>query len=92
MYELTRTIIPILLLSGRPAAARVIAPERLSISSVSVQIASSQPSGPGLARRAPVGHRQPKIRDVNFENPSDLERRSAEDIKIDRKLIICRGC
>ena len=92
MYRLTRTIALIVLLSGRAAAAHVIAPARLSISSVSVQTASSQPSGPGLAGRAPVGHRQPKIRDVLFENPSDLERRSEEDIKIDRKLIICRGC
>ena len=92
MYKLIRTIIPVLLLSGRAAAAHVIAPGRLSISSVSVQIASSQPSGPGLAGRAPVGHRQPKIRDVLVENPSDLERRSEEDIKIDSKLIICRGC
>ncbi|MBR0734566.1 hypothetical protein M2189_007514 [Bradyrhizobium japonicum] len=92
MYKLIRTIIPILLLSGRAAAAHVIAPGRLLISSASVQISSSQPSGPGLVGRPPVGHRQPKIRDVLFENPNDLERRSEEDIKIDRKLIICRGC
>ncbi|MHC2620286.1 hypothetical protein ACVIW2_002318 [Bradyrhizobium huanghuaihaiense] len=90
MYKLIRTIIPILLLSGRAAAAHVIAPGRLLISSASVQIASSQPSGP--IGRAPVGHRQPKTRDVLFETPNDLERRSEEDIKIDRKLIICRGC
>jgi hypothetical protein len=32
------------------------------------------------------------MRDVLFENPSDLERRSEEDMKIDRKLIICRAC
>jgi hypothetical protein len=92
MHKLTRTIALILLFSGRAAAAHVIAPGRLSISSVSVQIASSQPSSPGPAGRAPVGHRQPKMRDVLFENPSDLERRSEEDIKIDRKLMICRGC
>ena len=92
MYKLIRAIALVLLFSGRAAAAYVIAPGRLSNSSVSVQIASSEPTGPGLAGRAPVGHRQPKMRDVLFENPSDLERRSEEDIETDRKIIICRGC
>ena len=92
MCKLTPAIALSLLLSSRAAAAHVIAPERLSVSSVSVQIASSQSSGPGLAGRAPVGHRQPKINDILFENLSDLDRRSEEDIKINRKLIICRGC
>jgi hypothetical protein len=41
---------------------------------------------------APVGHRQPRARDVPLQSPSDIERLTAEDAAIDRKLIICRGC
>jgi hypothetical protein len=45
-----------------------------------------------LIDRAPVGHRQPHARDVPSHNPGELERLTAEDAAIDRKLIICRGC
>ena len=42
---------------------------------------------------APVGHRQPRIRDVPAAvlSPSDIELRR-EDELIDKKLLICRGC
>jgi hypothetical protein len=45
-----------------------------------------------LAGRAPIGHRQPAARDVPSENPGDIERIGEEDLAIDRKLTICRGC
>jgi len=45
-----------------------------------------------LTGGAPVGHRQPHARDVTPQSPSELERLTAEDAAIDRKLIICRGC
>jgi hypothetical protein len=41
---------------------------------------------------APIGHRQPHAKDVPSENPGDLEHIGAEDIAVDRKLAICRGC
>jgi hypothetical protein len=41
---------------------------------------------------APVGHRQPHVRDVPSENASDLEHIGEEDAAVDRKLNICRGC
>jgi hypothetical protein len=41
---------------------------------------------------APVGHRQPRARDVPSQSPGDLERRSEDDVAVNRKLIICRGC
>jgi hypothetical protein len=41
---------------------------------------------------APIGHRQPRVRDLPFEAVSELERLSAEDSTVDRKLMICRGC
>jgi hypothetical protein len=45
-----------------------------------------------LIGNAPVGHRQPRVRDVPSENSSDLEHVGAEDAEVDRKLNICRGC
>jgi hypothetical protein len=41
---------------------------------------------------APIGHRQPRRRDAPLEAISELDRISAEDSAIDRKLTICRGC
>ena len=44
-------------------------------------------------RQAPIGHRQPRVSDVPTStlSPLDLELRR-EDVLIDRKIIICRGC
>jgi hypothetical protein len=45
-----------------------------------------------LNGNAPVGHRQPRARDMPSQNPGDLERLTEEDAAVDRKLFICRGC
>jgi hypothetical protein len=45
-----------------------------------------------LAGDAPIGHRQPRTRDVPSENPNSLEHISPEDAAVDRKLVICRRC
>ena len=39
-----------------------------------------------LSASAPVGHRQPRARDIPSQNPSDLERLTEEDATVDRKL------
>lgn len=47
-----------------------------------------------LFRQAPIGHRQPRLRDVSGPvqaSPIDIELRRLDE-EIDRKLIICRGC
>ena len=41
---------------------------------------------------APVGHRQPRVRDVPSQSSGELERLTPEDAAVDRKLVICRGC
>jgi hypothetical protein len=41
---------------------------------------------------APIGHRQPRLRDLPSEAPGELEHISEEDRALDRRLIICRGC
>jgi hypothetical protein len=43
-------------------------------------------------REAPVGHRQPKAKDVPSWIEENLGTRSLEDETIDRKLRICRDC
>jgi hypothetical protein len=46
-----------------------------------------------LIGSAPIGHRQPRARDVPSENPNDLDYIGAEDAAVDRKINnICRGC
>jgi hypothetical protein len=57
-----------------------------------VPVASLLPPDLGLAARAPVGHRQPSLKDVPSENSGDLETIGEEDRAVDRKLTICRGC
>jgi len=44
------------------------------------------------AREAPIGHRQPRAKDVPSWIEENLGTRSLEDETIDRKLRICRDC
>ena len=44
------------------------------------------------AREAPIGHRQPRAKDVPSSIEENLGARSPEDEIIDRKLRICRDC
>jgi hypothetical protein len=44
------------------------------------------------AREAPIGHRQPRAKDVPPPIQENLGTRSLEDEAIDRKLRICRDC
>ncbi|MBR1159663.1 hypothetical protein [Bradyrhizobium elkanii] len=47
-----------------------------------------------LFRQAPVGHRQPRRRDIPEAtqlSPIEQELRRLDD-EVDRKLLICRGC
>jgi len=44
------------------------------------------------AREAPIGHRQPRAKDVPPWIQDNLGTRSLEDEAIDRKLRICRDC
>jgi hypothetical protein len=68
---------------------------------------ADQPSGPGAqttgragsgtgqptgVKEAPIGHRQPKAKDVPRGIEENLGARSPEDAAVDRKLRICRDC
>jgi hypothetical protein len=43
-------------------------------------------------REAPVGHRQPRARDLPAGPNEAAPIRSPEDVDVDRKLRICRDC
>jgi hypothetical protein len=50
---------------------------------------TGQPTG---VKEAPIGHRQPKAKDVPRGIEENLGARSPEDQAVDRKLRICRDC
>jgi hypothetical protein len=59
------------------------------------QTTAQAESGMGQAdrgRQAPIGHRQPRAKDLPPVIGENLGARSREDEAIDRKLQICRDC
>jgi hypothetical protein len=46
----------------------------------------------GSGREAPVGHRQPRARDLPASPTGSAPIRSPEEQEVDRKLRICRDC
>jgi hypothetical protein len=81
------------LLGSRGAIAQTVGTARSSAgSSITATAPFSLTQDTRLIGGAPVGHRQPHARDVPSQDPTELERLTAEDAAIDRKLIICRGC
>jgi hypothetical protein len=93
MRKLIKTIAVLALLGSRGAIAQTVGTVGPSVGSSTAATAPfSRTQDTRLIGQAPVGHRQPRARDVPSQNPSELERLTAEDAAIDRKLIICRGC
>jgi len=88
------TIVAVLsFLGSRGAMAQTVGTARSSAGSFTTAIAPlSLKQSARSVGEAPVGHRQPQARDVPSQNPSDLDRLTAEDAAVDRKLTICRGC
>jgi hypothetical protein len=86
------------LLGSRGAAAQTVGTARSSGGSSTTATApfsltqDTRLQDTRLTRGTPVGNRQPRARDVPSQSPGDLERLTAEDAAVDRKLIICRGC
>ena len=93
MRNLIKTIAVLTLLGSRGAMAQTVGTARSSAGSPTTTTATfSLTQDTRLIGGAPVGHRQPHARDLPSQSPSELERLTAEDATIDRKLIICRGC
>jgi hypothetical protein len=77
------------LLGGRPTIAQTVGGTGSSARSASANVPAS-PYPDARLVGAPIGHRQPHVRDV--PSVGDLEHISEEDAAVDRKLHICRGC
>jgi hypothetical protein len=93
MRNLIKTVAVLVLLGSRGAIAQMVGTARSSVgSSTAATALFSVAQDKRLIGGAPVGHRQPHARDVPSQSPSELERLTAEDAAIDRKLVICRGC
>jgi hypothetical protein len=50
----------------------------------------SEPYDPRMS--APIGHRQPRLKDVTVGEAGKIDQVDAESAAVDRKLNICRGC
>jgi hypothetical protein len=91
MRNFIKTVAVLALLGNRAAIAQTMETARSPVGYRAAPAPSRLTQDTRLSG-APVGHRQPRARDVPSQSPSDLERVTAEDAAIDRKLIICRGC
>jgi hypothetical protein len=80
------------LLGSRAAIAQTKGSAGSSASRANQMVSSTHAPDTRLMGDAPVGHRQPNASDVPSESVGDFEHLSAEDVAVDRKLTICRGC
>jgi hypothetical protein len=93
MRNVIKIVAILTLLGSRGSVAQTVGTARSSAGSPTAATAPFPlTQDTRLIGQAPVGHRQPRARDVPPQNPGELERLTAEDAAIDRKLIICRGC
>ena len=91
MRNVIKIVTILALLGSRDAMAQTVGLARPSESTA----AAGRPSSAQETRliaEAPIGHRQPRARDVPSQGPGELERLTREDAAVDRKLVICRGC
>jgi hypothetical protein len=92
MRNFIKTVAVLALLGSRAAIAQTMGTARSSAGSAIATARLSLKQDTRLIGGAPVGHRQPLVRDVPLESSNDLEHIGAEDAAVDRKLTICRGC
>jgi hypothetical protein len=92
MRYLIKMVTLMALFDSPVAIAQTIGDARSSAGRASPTTPPSLMQDARLIGGAPVGHRQPRSRDVPSENSGDIEHIDAEDAALDRKLNICRGC
>ena len=92
MRNFIKTVAVLALLGDRAGIAQTVERPRSSVGYPAAPAPFRLTQDTRSIGRAPVWHRQPHARDVPSQTPSELERLTAEDAAIDRKLIICRGC
>ena len=93
MRNLIKTVAVLALVGSRGANAQTVETARSCAGScIAATPALTLTQDTRLIGRAPVGHRQPRAREVPSQGRGELERLTEEDAPIDRKLIICHGC
>jgi hypothetical protein len=93
MRKLITTVALLALLHIRTAIAQTTGSAGWSPGAANPTATSSLTRDTRSASGAPVGHRQPRASDVSSEHSNYIERVSAEDAALDRKISnICRGC
>jgi hypothetical protein len=53
---------------------------------------AAPPAATATSQSAPIGHRQPNASNVPPSVLDAEQKRNAEDIELDKRLNICRGC
>ena len=90
MRNFIKTAAVLALLGNRPAMAQTVG--ETSAGSASPTVSSPLAHETRWLGGTPISHRQPRAGDVPPKNAGNLEQLSEEDVRIDRKLSICRGC
>jgi hypothetical protein len=92
MRNVIKIVTILAFLGSRGAIAQTVGLARSpAVSSGTTAGLSSLAQDTHVIGEAPIGHRQPRGRDVP-QSASELERLTPEDAAVDRKLSICRGC
>jgi hypothetical protein len=92
MRNLIRSVALLAVLGSRVSIAQTTGSARSPVGLANQAVSSWHGQDSRSVYGAPIGHRQPRTSDVLSENSEDIERLSAEDAVVDRKLNICRGC
>jgi hypothetical protein len=92
MRNFIKTVAVLALLGNRASIAQTMETARSSVGYPTAPAPLRLTQNTRMSGGAPVGHRQPRAREVPSQNPGDLERLTEEDAAVDRKLTICRGC
>ena len=90
MRNFIKTAALLALLGNRPAMAQTVG--ETSAGSASPTVSSPLAHETRWLGGVPIGHSRPRADAVPPKNAGNLEQLSEEDVRIDRKLSICRGC
>lgn len=87
--QLIKTFMLAMLMNARTAVVQASPPVIPSPATVG-EVVQSTPFDPRMT--APIGHRQPRLKDVTVGEAGKRDVIDEESAAIDRKLTICRGC
>src|SRR4029079_10563617 len=93
MRNVIKIVTILAFLGGRGAIAQTLVPARsFAASSGTAAGLSSLAQDTRMIGEAPVGHRQPRVRDVPPQSPGELDRPTPEDVAVDCTAVHCARC